>query len=295
MKSRKPIIKLLLVALAFYTLSLGTAWAVELTVPLPGTDKDVTDPDPAVYVRNLYTFGIGLAALFAMAQIVFGGVQYTVSAGNPSLQGDAKDRILNAIYGLILLLSAFLILQTINPKLTTLTIEGVTPLPKVGKFEYQSISDIEKLIAKENEAIAKSKKLREAHAEQEKKAQEAEEKYQADLENKQARLERNREAIKARQIQIEKLTEERKYAAINRARMVLEAGRLEDLARQEKQKFISNDEDVRLYEQNAQNIYKENAAITRFINERDAAIKKINLEIIGYQDDITVTEKELEL
>lgn len=118
--------KFLLLA-SIYSAFTATAWAVDLIVPLPGTGSSIADP--GAYIRNIFVFSIGLAGLLAMAEIVFGAVQYTISAGNPSQQGDAKDRILNAIYGLLLLLSSFIILYAINPNLVTLKASGIKPLP----------------------------------------------------------------------------------------------------------------------------------------------------------------------
>ncbi|MDP2650826.1 MAG: hypothetical protein Q8P04_01900, partial [bacterium] len=52
--------------------------------------------------------------------IVFGGILYTVSAGNASKQDDAKQWITGALIGLLLLFGSYLILNTINPELTKL-------------------------------------------------------------------------------------------------------------------------------------------------------------------------------
>jgi len=57
-------------------------------------------------------YSIGLAALLAIAQLVFGAVQYTASAGFPALQEASKDRMKSAVIGLILLLGAITILLT---------------------------------------------------------------------------------------------------------------------------------------------------------------------------------------
>lgn len=57
------------------------------------------------------------AAILAMAMIVLAGFQWVTAYGNPSKIEDARDRIFNAIIGLILALAAWLILNTINPEL----------------------------------------------------------------------------------------------------------------------------------------------------------------------------------
>ena len=66
---------------------------------------------------DLYTFGVSVVGLVAFAAIVFAGLEYIVSAGNASRQSDAKDRIQSAIYGIILLIFAAVLFNTINPQI----------------------------------------------------------------------------------------------------------------------------------------------------------------------------------
>lgn len=76
------------------------------------------------YLNSLYTFGIGISALLAVFMIGFGAFKYTVfSAGNASTMGDAKETIYSAIFGLGLALSAWLLLNIINPDLTSNTMK----------------------------------------------------------------------------------------------------------------------------------------------------------------------------
>lgn len=110
----------------------------ELAVQFPGTTPA---PGLANYIRNLYTFGIGIAALLAMTMIVFGAVQRIVSAGNPSKIQDANDRITQALWGLALLLGASLVLYTINP-----TLVGLKE-PEIEKVTAKGYSEKENLLA----------------------------------------------------------------------------------------------------------------------------------------------------
>lgn len=89
----------------------------------------------------LLRFGFYAVGILAMFMIVIGGVQYVAAgaAGNPENTKDALNRITMAIGGLILALSSWLILNTINPKLLDFelnlsTEEGgsFTPLPSGG-------------------------------------------------------------------------------------------------------------------------------------------------------------------
>ena len=67
-------------------------------------------------LSRLYVYGVGLVAIIAVIMLVIGGVQYMVAGEkDPS---SAKESIRNAIWGLILALTSYLILYTINPDLT---------------------------------------------------------------------------------------------------------------------------------------------------------------------------------
>ncbi|MCP6718456.1 MAG: pilin [Patescibacteria group bacterium] len=76
-------------------------------------------------VAWLYYFIISVSGFAAFAMLVRGGFMWLSSAGNPSVLGEAKDIISSAIFGLIIILTSFLILQVINPELTTLSIESL--------------------------------------------------------------------------------------------------------------------------------------------------------------------------
>jgi len=95
---------------------------------------NLTYPEFAGYTLNeatdineivawLYYFIVSISGFSAFAMLVKGGFMWLSSAGNPTVLGEAKDIITSAILGLILVLASFLILQVINPELTTLKIE----------------------------------------------------------------------------------------------------------------------------------------------------------------------------
>lgn len=69
------------------------------------------------YLKGLYDFLLGFVGVAAMGSIVYGGVLYIISAGNPSRVGEAKTAIWNGIIGLLVAAFGYLILTTINPAL----------------------------------------------------------------------------------------------------------------------------------------------------------------------------------
>lgn len=74
----------------------------------------------------LYYLLVGLSGFAAFVMLVWGGVQWMSSAGNPAAVGDATKRIQSALLGLLLVLSSYIILQIINPGLVgTLSIPSL--------------------------------------------------------------------------------------------------------------------------------------------------------------------------
>ncbi|MBP6883796.1 MAG: lytic murein transglycosylase [Candidatus Pacebacteria bacterium] len=68
------------------------------------------------YINTIITLVIGIAAVLAMVMIVMGGIEYMTSELISSKEA-GKQRINNAILGLLIALGAWLILYTINPDL----------------------------------------------------------------------------------------------------------------------------------------------------------------------------------
>lgn len=104
---------------AFAFVFAHSAWAAEPVV-YGDPPKETVTGGIGSYIARLYQIGFGVVGVAAFFSIVFGGLQYTVSAGNPSKISDAKDRIEGAIYGILLLLMSWIILNTINPRIVAL-------------------------------------------------------------------------------------------------------------------------------------------------------------------------------
>lgn len=74
------------------------------------------------YLSLLFKTLIGLAGGISVLIIVVSGLQYIISEV-PGVKTGAKGRITEALIGLILALSAYLILYTINPDLVNLDLK----------------------------------------------------------------------------------------------------------------------------------------------------------------------------
>jgi hypothetical protein len=109
------------------TLGLGIAFTVmaaaegpityEPVVKLPYLDADSSSTQE--YVNALYMLAIMVAALLAVVKIIFGGVKWMFSDVVTDKSAAKKD-IWGAILGLLIVLAAVIVLETINPNLAKL-------------------------------------------------------------------------------------------------------------------------------------------------------------------------------
>ncbi|MFA6047410.1 MAG: pilin [Parcubacteria group bacterium] len=75
------------------------------------------------YVKAVYKFGIWAIGICALLMIMIGGFMYMTSAGNNATMGKAKGYITDALIGLAMAMTAWLLLNTINPDLVNIKIK----------------------------------------------------------------------------------------------------------------------------------------------------------------------------
>ena len=99
--------------------------------PLPGFPEEFdtlpskTNQCPfGNYLNIMIKLVIGIAAVLAMVMIVMGGIEYMTSDLISSKEA-GKDTIKNALLGLFIALGAYLILNTINPKLLSACLDNL--------------------------------------------------------------------------------------------------------------------------------------------------------------------------
>lgn len=125
------IISVVLLSLFLFSFPLSSSISIFAEDNSQGVTQDIPAPDletPTFEVVKFdYQEGIGefvkyvivwafrLAGVFAFIMILFAGFQYLTAGGNTNQQKEAQERIFNAIIGIILLFSFWLILNTINP------------------------------------------------------------------------------------------------------------------------------------------------------------------------------------
>ncbi len=110
-----------LAALIIFLLPINIT-AVETLIRYPeiGGEKIYWGMTLPQIIRYLYLFAMGICGAVALTAILLGAIKYISAAGNASKMSDAKDQIFSAILGVVILLSSYLILNTINPDLVTL-------------------------------------------------------------------------------------------------------------------------------------------------------------------------------
>jgi len=106
----------------------STVLALQVDWPLsPAGTKLTSQSQLPDLVKYLYEWGIALGGLAAFLALVMAGFQYLTSVGRPEVMAEAMDKIRSALFGLVLLLSSWLILNTINPQLTTFSVSFNPP------------------------------------------------------------------------------------------------------------------------------------------------------------------------
>ncbi len=104
-----------------------------------GSQAFITVPWIANYVGGVYEYAIGVALTLAGVMVVIGGFQYQTAGGDSSKVSAAKQRITDALIGALLVLGSYVILNTVNTDLTSLSpirIPTVKGLP----FHVEKIS-----------------------------------------------------------------------------------------------------------------------------------------------------------
>ncbi len=116
-KFQKIILSTIIVVILFFGFT--TAYAINdytIIAPLPGISGPTKLGD---YLPAAFNLSIGIAAALAFIVITWGGITYATSdAISGKEQG--KEWITNAIYGLLLVIGAWIILSTINPQILRL-------------------------------------------------------------------------------------------------------------------------------------------------------------------------------
>ncbi|MCH8049707.1 hypothetical protein IH979_03310 [Patescibacteria group bacterium] len=115
----------------------------QLGVQIPGLEftpafKATRDSETVIvtnylgeYVAGVYNWAIGAGAVLAIVMIMIGGMQYALARGDVPKIGKAKERMANAVTGLLLLVGAYTIAFLIDPATTQFETLTITQVPRL--------------------------------------------------------------------------------------------------------------------------------------------------------------------
>ena len=83
--------------------------------------EEVSIPWIAQCLTGLYGYSLVIGAMFAVMFIIIGGVMFTLSGFNKNYATKGKEMMFGSVFGLVVLVSAFLILNITSPQLTSLS------------------------------------------------------------------------------------------------------------------------------------------------------------------------------
>jgi hypothetical protein len=108
-------------------IKINSAYGIEINYPrLPGaippqkfTNNTSIPPEKilSLYIKYIFVLVIWIGGLIAFGFLIYGGVLYLISSGNPNAVNSAREQMIAAFFGLLVLLSSYLILYTINPQI----------------------------------------------------------------------------------------------------------------------------------------------------------------------------------
>ncbi len=113
----------------------------EITFPgLLSGEWKISDITIVEYIRVIFIMFIWVVGIVATVMVVYGGIKWVAAAGNPGRINDARDIINSAIIGVIIALSSVVLLNIINPQLTSFKGIGLRTITKELADFYTSVT-----------------------------------------------------------------------------------------------------------------------------------------------------------
>jgi len=114
---------------------------VDLGAPIGGTETPSSFAD---YTNRIYQYAVVIGISLAVLMIIFAGYKYMSSSGDPQSLAEAKEILVGAIVGLVLILLTRLILATIDPRL----LQFPQRAPELGGSGTTASTDIDEKASK---------------------------------------------------------------------------------------------------------------------------------------------------
>ena len=158
---KKNLLKIIIVISLFLPIFSFAAFELEYIYPETPVTKLTISAESTLgdIIKYFVSWAIIIGALIAFGSLIYAGLKYLTSTGNPEAINQAKSRIFNSFLGLTILLGSYLILVTINPELIVMRIEktpvisGVVLLNPTSITELSGLSDENAILTKLEELI----------------------------------------------------------------------------------------------------------------------------------------------
>jgi hypothetical protein len=123
---KKILTGLFIVAILLVPFSLAHAQQTTNPCTIAGLKANQNNPSTLPQcINQIYIWSLGIGALLALLMTILGGYSYMTAAGNAERADSGKSYIWGSVIGLVLLFTAYLLLQTINPDLINFNIDAL--------------------------------------------------------------------------------------------------------------------------------------------------------------------------
>ncbi len=123
--------KILFIAILifFIPILVHAAKPLEVDYPFISSEKETTDLPLPYYIKYFLKIVVASAGIIAFGALVVTSLRYLSSAGNTEKMKAARQGLLSALVGVLILLGSYIILNTINPNLTEINIADIPEAP----------------------------------------------------------------------------------------------------------------------------------------------------------------------
>lgn len=85
----------------------------------------------ARYISAIYNYGVGIVGIVAAMMLMIGGIIWLTAAGSSSKIEQAKSFITSSLTGMVLVVTAVILLRTVNPALVDLKVASVENIKEI--------------------------------------------------------------------------------------------------------------------------------------------------------------------
>jgi hypothetical protein len=109
-------------------IKINSSFALEIDYPSFGDLTITQNSSLPEYAKYFFNLGMALAGMLALIVITIGGAFYLISFASGKFTDNGKEWIKSGVIGLVILLSSYLIVNTINPDLVYFRLENLIPI-----------------------------------------------------------------------------------------------------------------------------------------------------------------------